>query len=95
MFKTTISCKHNAYFALIALILGDPLPPWHKVDKAVNKIVVDIDNMHPSSVLCSSLSIDEVVWVLYHYSDYREEKQCIRLLKQLFALTGVFSSSTL
>ena len=89
MFETPISYKKNSYYALIALVLGDPLPPIHKVEKAVNKIVADIDNIPPSSGLYSSLNIDEVVWVLYHYTDYREEKQCIRLLKQLFALTGV------
>ena len=89
MLKTTMGYKQNSYHALIALVLGDPLPPIHKVEKAVNKIVADIDNIPPSSGLYSSLNIYEVVWVLYHYSDYRDEKQCLRLLKQLLTLTSV------
>ena len=89
MLKTIIGYKQNSYYALIALVLGDPLPPRHKVEKAVHKIVADIDSIHPFSALYSGLSIYEVIWVLYHHTDYRDKKQCIRLLKQLFALTGV------
>ena len=41
--------NQDAYFALIALVLGDPLPPRHKVEKAVHKIVADINLIYPYS----------------------------------------------
>ena len=34
-----------AYFALTALTLGDPLPPRHTVEKAVNRIVAETDDV--------------------------------------------------
>ena len=59
---------------MIALSLGDPLPPRHAVENVVNEIVTYLKNMNfKKGLLFNEATAVGAMWILYYYFNYRDE----------------------